>query len=89
MCVRGGVSVELEELPQVISGEVPLHVFFLIHHTTTQSFLVRLTLEHLLFNTSCLLQRQTSERGMEGEEDEVDDKGYCVITQYQGFLNRI
>ena len=52
--IAGRVLVQLEEVTEFAQTEVPLHILFLVHHTTAQGLLVGLALEDLLFNSSCL-----------------------------------
>ena len=54
MSVRCGGFVEQEQLPQVVAGEVSLHVLLLVHHTAAQGLLVSLALEYLLLNGASL-----------------------------------
>lgn len=54
MCVTAGVLLQLEQVAELLTAEMPLHIFLFIHHTTAQGFLVSLPLEDLLFYCSCL-----------------------------------
>jgi len=57
MSIRCCLFIQLKELPEVLPGEVSLHIFLLVHHTAAQSFLVRLPLEDLFFNGASLMER--------------------------------
>ena len=54
MCVTQSGLVKFEQIPQLLHGEVSLHVPLLIHHTAAQCFLVGLALEDLLLDCSSL-----------------------------------
>lgn len=62
MGVGWGIGVDLEELTEVVSGKVAFYIFFFVHHTTAQGFLVSLALEHLLLNATSLSGRCMVER---------------------------
>ena len=48
--IARGVGLQLEQVPQVWQGEVPLHVLLLVHHAGTEGLLVCLPLEYLLLD---------------------------------------
>ena len=54
VCVRGSLLIQLEEVPEVVQGEVPLNIFLLVNNAATESLLVCLSLEYLLLNRASL-----------------------------------
>ena len=54
MSIRFGCVVICEELAEIISSEVPLHVLFLVHHTAAQCLLMFLSLKYFLFYCTSL-----------------------------------
>lgn len=66
MSVTVGVLLQFEQVAELLAAEVPLHIFFLVHHTTAQGFLVSLALEDLLFYCSCLntKKKKTEDKGV-------------------------
>ena len=64
MRVAGRPLLQLEEVPQVREGEVPLDVLLSVDHTRTQRLFVSLPLKYLLLNGSNLNgSRKLSKRG--------------------------
>ena len=66
--VRHCLLIELKQPPKVLQRKVPLHVLLLVHYTTAQCLLVCLSLKYLLFNGTCLGEK---ERRISGEETEL------------------
>lgn len=82
MRVADGVLIETEELSKFTQGEMALHVLLLVHHAAAQGFLVRLSLQNLLFDCPGLpaqrRARQTPECSAERHGYKVSACGWRV-----------